>query len=455
VNLGRRRLVLWTARLVPGGGSQPACIGGIFHVVATGLDNVTQEEMLRRRTSARRYGEIFAGKRATLAVVVLLASLAVATMPQSAYAVESHTITFVNNSGETLWIGSTVNADGSHNFDSLPILADGQSASVTIPDSGNPDYWRGKFFARQRCGGESGSTFHCLVGDCGVYADHCIQGEQPASLAEFNFDRNDNLAPWYDVSYVNAVSLSITIAPDGADGSAGAGGCMSASCSRDELLAACPPQDAQYDQQTRILCFNPNRDAETSYSRSLGAYKPRAYLWSTADRVPGNATVFNCGQCPHFVVTFHGGGPAVARSTVVEKRQTVRSVPAVHNFRGYANKCIDVPGGISNDGAQLQLWDCNGTPAQAFTSGPNGSQAALDKCMDVAWAARDNGAKVQLAWCNGGPAQVWVYQGTNLKNPNSGKCVDVRDWNTNNGAPLQIWDCAKNANQIWNLVAPG
>jgi len=51
---------------------------------------------------------------------------------------------------------------------SLPILANGQSATVTIPENSFPNHWRGKFVARQYCSGASGSTFHCLVGDCGV-----------------------------------------------------------------------------------------------------------------------------------------------------------------------------------------------------------------------------------------------------------------------------------------------
>jgi thaumatin family protein len=98
------------------------------------------------------------------------------------------TITFVNRSGETLWLGSAVNPDGSADLTGLPTLEDGQSADITIPESADPGHWRGKFFARQDCSGDSGSSFHCEVGDCGAEADHCTTGEQPVSLAEFNFD---------------------------------------------------------------------------------------------------------------------------------------------------------------------------------------------------------------------------------------------------------------------------
>lgn len=33
---------------------------------------------------------------------------------------------------------------------------------------------------------------------------------------------------------------------------------------------------------------------------------------------------------------------------------------------GTRTHCLDVPGGLSTEGAAMQLWVCNGTPAQAF-----------------------------------------------------------------------------------------
>ena len=419
---------------------------------------------MRWRTLALACRELPFSKLVSGIAVLVTASVTVVIMSTGSDAAVEHRVTFVNNSGETLWIGSGVNGDGSHNIENLPVLADGETASLIIPGNDGPGYWRGKFFARQRCSGEPGSTFHCLVGDCGVSANRCDHGEQPASLAEFNFDRNDNLAPWYNVSYVNAMSLPMTITPQGADPSTASGSCANGGCLGDEMLAACSSESAQYDQATgeRLVCVNPNRDGESAYTEALGAFQPRAYLWSMHDRVAGNSTVFNCTQCAEFVVTFHGAGSSAPRQQWVappegsQEQQVVSAAqPAGHVFRGYVDKCIDVPGAVSADGAQLQLYECNGTEAQIFHSGPNGSEMILGKCMDVAWASTENGAKVQLAWCNGGPAQTWVIQGSNLVNPHSGKCVDVRDWNTENGAPLVIWDCHGGANQAWASVRPG
>jgi hypothetical protein len=241
-----------------------------------------------------------------IALTLLLGIPAGANAP-IAYATTDHTVTLVNASGQTLWIGSTVNADGSVNFTSLPELADGQSATVTIPEDVSPNHWRGKFFARQGCSGNSGSTFSCLVGDCGPYADHCTTGEQPASLAEFNFDANDSLAPWYDVSYVNAFSLPITISPDNAPPPPpGGGSCQEMGCP-DDLLPYCPAGDVTTNPATgaTMLCVNPSRDAPSSYSDAITARCPYAYAWSKQDTVPGNQVMRQCASCTGFTVTFH------------------------------------------------------------------------------------------------------------------------------------------------------
>ncbi|GAA0690233.1 thaumatin family protein [Streptomyces malaysiensis subsp. malaysiensis] len=213
-----------------------------------------------------------------------------------------HTVTFVNDTGKKVWIGSDVNNDGSKPFATLPILEPGQSGTVTIPETAEPGHWRGKFFARQGCTGASGSTFHCLVGDCGKFADHCESGEQPTSLAEFNFDTEDTLAPWYNVSYVNAFSQPVTIAPKDA---AGGGGCGTMGCS-ENLLPLCPPGDlTSWPDGKPMLCTSPNRDAKTPYSDMIAAHCPKAYGWSKQDQEPGNQVMQQCARCSGFTVTFH------------------------------------------------------------------------------------------------------------------------------------------------------
>src|SRR5262249_14196770 len=147
----------------------------------------------------------------------------------------------------------------------------------------------------------------------GAAADRCLVGQQPVSLAEFNFDRRDNGAPWYDVSYVDALSLPITITPGGGNESTGAGSCAARPCAGGQPLAPCPSADATLrpGRGRPLVGVNPTRDARTAYTDRLGAFGPRAYLWSTHDRT-GDQVVFNCPGCADFVVTIHGGGSVAA-----------------------------------------------------------------------------------------------------------------------------------------------
>ncbi|MFF4401715.1 thaumatin family protein [Streptomyces sp. NPDC001480] len=228
--------------------------------------------------------------------------------PEASAAAGAHTVTFVNRSGKKLWIGSTVNKDepdgDSKNLKSLPVLKPGQSATVTIPEDKAPHHWRGKFFARQGCSGKSGSTFHCAIGDCGVFAQRCETGEQPVSLAEFNFDKKDTKAPWYDVSHVNAFSLPVTIAPKGAEKVTKNGSCSQQGC-RKNLLRYCPKADRQHNSAGKtVLCVNPNRDATSAYSDAIKKHCPKAYAWSKQDQETGNKTMRQCAKCKGFVVTF-------------------------------------------------------------------------------------------------------------------------------------------------------
>ncbi|SFR28220.1 Thaumatin family protein [Lentzea waywayandensis] len=231
-------------------------------------------------------------------------TFAVAGVPTANAAID-HTVTLVNNTGQTIWVGSTVNADGSKALTNLPTLRNGQSATITIPETSAPGHWRGTFFARQGCTGTSGSNFRCAVGDCGVQAARCVTGEQPASLAEFNFDSRDRLAPWYNVSYVNAFSVPVSIAAVNAVVPPGSTSCGTAGCT-ENLLPRCNPAYVKYGANgQRVNCVNPNRDAPTDYSNTIKSRCPKAYAWSRQDTEPGNQTVFQCANCSGFKVTFH------------------------------------------------------------------------------------------------------------------------------------------------------
>jgi chitinase len=118
---------------------------------------------------------------------------------------------------------------------------------------------------------------------------------------------------------------------------------------------------------------------------------------------------------------------------------------------GLGGKCVDVASASTVNGTKVDLFTCNGTNAQNWTS-TGGTLQALGKCMDVTAAGTVNGTKVQLFDCNGTAAQQWTHTASNqLVNPVSGRCLDATGPSSADGTPLQIWDCTGGTNQSWTL----
>ncbi|MEU8972507.1 ricin-type beta-trefoil lectin domain protein [Streptomyces monashensis] len=117
---------------------------------------------------------------------------------------------------------------------------------------------------------------------------------------------------------------------------------------------------------------------------------------------------------------------------------------------GLAGKCLDVAGANSADGTPVQLYDCNGTNAQQWTVGGDGTIRALGKCLDVTGDSVADGAQAQLWSCTGGANQKWtVTAAHDIVNPQANKCLDVTGNNSANGTRAQIWSCTGGANQKW------
>ncbi|MDQ1720379.1 MAG: hypothetical protein QOI26_113, partial [Pseudonocardiales bacterium] len=142
------------------------------------------------------------------------------------------------------------------------------------------------------------------------------------------------------------------------------------------------------------------------------------------------------------------GVAALVAATLVP--QPALAANAVGPITGLAGKCVDIAGANPANGTAVQLYDCNGTAAQQWTVGSDGTLRALGKCLDVTnWGTAD-GSTVQLWDCSGGANQRWtVTSAHDIVNPAANKCLDVTGGNSANGTRLQIWSCTGAANQKW------
>ncbi|MFJ9863935.1 lectin [Streptomyces sp. NPDC101165] len=138
----------------------------------------------------------------------------------------------------------------------------------------------------------------------------------------------------------------------------------------------------------------------------------------------------------------------VVDSVSVTTSDSAAGVP----IRGLAGKCVDVAGANSANGTPVQLYDCNGTGAQQWTVGSDGTIRALGKCLDVTGNATADGSTVQLWDCTGGPNQKWAVSAAHdIVSPQANKCLDVTGNNSANGTRLQIWTCTGGGNQKWTV----
>jgi lysophospholipase L1-like esterase len=117
---------------------------------------------------------------------------------------------------------------------------------------------------------------------------------------------------------------------------------------------------------------------------------------------------------------------------------------------GLSGKCLDVLGGNAANGTVADSYDCNNTPAQQWKI-TNDTLTFNGKCLDITANGTSNGSLVEVWTCNGGPNQTWVPTNGTLLNPVSGRCLDIPGGNTTNGTQLDIWDCNGGSNQQWTL----
>ncbi|MFZ6747160.1 ricin-type beta-trefoil lectin domain protein [Undibacterium sp. JH2W] len=139
-----------------------------------------------------------------------------------------------------------------------------------------------------------------------------------------------------------------------------------------------------------------------------------------------------------FMATYVIGAPATAYAAEI---------------RGLAGKCLDVEQNKTHDGARVQIWECNGTPAQQWNYNQRTGEVrgSAGKCLDVDNGNSADGTRIQIFQCNGTNAQRWSYAKGELRGI-AGKCLDVDNGNTDDGTRVQLWECNATNAQSWVLL---
>jgi beta-glucanase (GH16 family) len=167
---------------------------------------------------------------------------------------------------------------------------------------------------------------------------------------------------------------------------------------------------------------------------------------------PGSPTGATVSGAP-MLVDYVGVYSKTAGGTTTPPVTTPGSTTGTNRITGYGGKCIDVAQADTADGTAIQLYTCNGTPAQTWTINADGSVKALGKCLDVTGGATADATKVQLYTCNGTGAQKWTLNAAHdLVNLAANKCLDATGPSSEDRTRLQIWTCTGTPNQKWTLA---
>ncbi|MEU6226683.1 BTAD domain-containing putative transcriptional regulator [Streptomyces sp. NPDC047042] len=116
-----------------------------------------------------------------------------------------------------------------------------------------------------------------------------------------------------------------------------------------------------------------------------------------------------------------------------------------------SDRCVD--GGALGD-APLQIRDCSSSDSQFWQIVSEDRIIRISgKCLDVAGGSTDNGAAIQLADCNGSGSQRFrLNPAHDLVNLQAHKCVEATDPRGSDRTPLRLWTCTGAQNQKWTAV---
>ena len=128
-----------------------------------------------------------------------------------------------------------------------------------------------------------------------------------------------------------------------------------------------------------------------------------------------------------------------------------------------SGKCLNDVGNRSANDTQADIWTCNGSAAQRWTSVPDGTLRIHGRCL--AAPATTGNATVELKPCTGAAAQQWwlTYPRsistslgatpTALLNPASGRCLADPGRSRANGTRVVAGSCNGSKDQAWTLPA--
>jgi hypothetical protein len=124
--------------------------------------------------------------------------------------------------------------------------------------------------------------------------------------------------------------------------------------------------------------------------------------------------------------------------------------PAGHPIKGVHGVCLDDSGGRTSNGNKIDIWKCNGTGAQKWTLGSNGTLSVLGGCLaDKRYTGA--GTKLVLWACIGHRNEQWKHRSNGeFVLAAKGLCLTDPSGSAKNGTQVEIRACHDFKDQRWS-----
>jgi GH18 family chitinase len=228
------------------------------------------------------------------------------------------------------------------------------------------------------------------------------------------------------------------------------------------------------DTQNRyIYCTGAANITYTSASSGTLVTQSQSGLWISFDNtsVIGSKTDYVANNNYGGVMWWAQGNDTSTNdlaNTMDGKLTATASAPVSgHTYKivgKQSNKCIDVPGSSTANGADLDLWTCHGSTNQSYVATDLGGgqwqfkNTNSGKCWDMTGNSTSTGALIEQWTCktSGYANQVFTLTSAGagyytLKNVNSGLCVDITGNSQADGASVEQWTCSGGSNQAFQF----
>jgi RHS repeat-associated protein len=145
-----------------------------------------------------------------------------------------------------------------------------------------------------------------------------------------------------------------------------------------------------------------------------------------------------------------------AGNTMSRKVSTNGPIASTFTLTGGGKLCIDDASSSTTPGNKVQVYTCNGTNAQKWTIGTDGTVKVLGMCLDTTGNATTSGTTVVIDTCSSDATQKWVTTtaGKLANKANSSVCLTDPGASATKGTQLTIATCPSSG-QTWSTITTG